>query len=178
LFSLAILPPALKQSLVNIINYYEIDQPAISGSRIAFRAQLTGDPALTFALYKFSNGKLEKQLDTNTPIPNVANEFFKANISAIAIQGEQIVFNSGAGVFRAPGGPFQNLPGGIYSVQNGVVKVIADTNTIAPGAAGQKFLGFAFGGSQFPSGVYDVSASDNQVIFAGYTSYTSPSAYS
>jgi hypothetical protein len=150
-------------------NQYGSGPPAISGSRIAFNANLTGDPALTYALYKFSNGKLQKQLDSNTPVPNTTNRTFGRITDAIAIQGEQIVFNSGGGVFNTIRG-LVKVAGGIYSVQNSVVKTIAETDTIAPGAGGKRFSAFAFGGYRSASGVYDVSASDNQVLFSAVAS--------
>jgi hypothetical protein len=150
-------------------NQYGSGPPVISGSRVAFRADLTGDPALTYGLYKFSNGKLQKQLDSNTPVPNTTNRTFGRITDAIAIQGEQIVFNSGGGVFSTIRGPVK-VPGGIYSVQNGVVKLIADTDMIAPGAGDKRFSAFAFGGYRTAGGTYDVSASDNQVLFSAVAS--------
>jgi hypothetical protein len=148
--------------------------PVVSGSRVAFSATFLQQPVpagtipYPFGVYKFSSGKLEKQLDSSTLIPNSPNERFGGlRLGAISLQGDQVIVSSYAAdsilyvnFFKIP---IPKIKGGIYGFQNGKVSVIADTETTAPD--GQKFSGFGFSKYQGPEGSWGVSANANQVVF-------------
>jgi hypothetical protein len=154
--------------------------PAISGSKVAFSAQFPNEPipagaiSYPFSVYKFSNGKLEKQLDSMTPVPNGPNERFGGlSLGKISLQGDQVIasyFAVDSTLYQRFGLPVPKIKGGVYGFQNGKVSVIADTETMAPD--GQKFSGFGFARYQGPTGSWGVSASANQVVFGATTPST------
>ena len=111
---------------------------SISGSNVAFSASGNNLPE---GVWIWRNGSLELIADdSETPVPGrpgLRFGGFGQNYGAHpSISGENVVFNA----------VDENVDGGIYAYINGELRMIADTNTVLPGASGPASSFGLFGG--------------------------------
>ena len=105
--------------------------PSISGRNVVF---VGVEPLVGSAIWLWKDGVLTKLVDSNTPVPGGTGTFgnFSSGGATPAISGDNVAFNA-----------LSDQGSGIYAVINGELRVIADTNTLLPGAT-QNATSFRF----------------------------------
>jgi hypothetical protein len=146
----------------------------IDGSKVVFTGFIFPSDTLSgIVIYKFSDGKLQKQLDKDTIVPRTDQERFgNLRIGETFIQNDRVFVSTYAYIslaYSSRGIPAPKIKGGIYGIKNGHLSVIADTETIEP-STGQKFSEFGIEGLRAGPVSYGMSASDDQVVFVAATS--------
>ncbi len=96
--------------------------PSISGENVAFLASAS--------VYAYINGELRVIADHETPAPGTTGTFGAFPVSPV-IRGENVGFGAGT-----------NIGGGVFAYIDGVIQLIADRNTPAPGHEETTFDGF------------------------------------
>ncbi|MCH7885396.1 MAG: hypothetical protein IIC01_09120, partial [Planctomycetes bacterium] len=114
--------------------------PSISGRNVAFGAAAIA----TGSIWMYRDGSLINIADVNTPVPGGTGTFSNFGLGhgvSPSISGENVAF---AGV--------SSETSGIYAYINGELRVIADTNTLVPGAPSPRtFMNFGQLGGVSPS---------------------------